>query len=243
MGDNDNVTKGVYIFDNKVAPWEGLSETESWIKKTRPFFHMISWEYGDISPKRNLTLVDWENQNLLSVIIIRHPIDRILAADANIQKRYPGLDSKDTHHEYETNKTVRHQYWWDYANGTSVMSTRNSNNFALRILSNPTECCDGSHTDRKYLHQAQSLLQRFTVILDQACLNDGMEALGQMLNLTLSWKTTKGIRDGNISSDDKSYRDRIGFDDVYEFLLEKNKLDIELYEWAKQRSFHSCSRR
>ena len=248
MGDRDNTTHGVYTFDRKNVPWNGPDETEKWIKKIRPFFHMISWEYGDGKPPKNLAVVNWEDPNLLSVIVVRHPIDRILAGDANVWKRYPGLQPKAQdklfHHEYETNMTIRYQYWWDYANGTSLTSTRSSNNFALRTLSDPNNCCDGKNTDRKYLYQAQSLIERFTIILDQTCLDDGLEALGQMLNLTLSWKknrkrdpTAAGVVHGLPSS----FRDRIGFDDVYDFLVEKNKLDIELYEWARERSLVECT--
>jgi len=250
LADNENITRGIYKIDRNTVPWDSHDETQAWIKKIRPYFHMIAWEYGDQKPlpPKSLMNVNWEDPNLLSVMIIRHPIERILAADANVFKRYPGLvpKAKDVlfHHEYETNMTLRHQYWWDYANGTSVMSTRNSNNFALRILSDPEKCCEGKNTDRKYLNQAQSFLEKFTIILDQPCLNDGMEALGQMLNLTLSWKKNRK-RDPTVagavdSSRPSSYRDRIGFDDVYEFLIEKNKLDIELYEWAKERSLVRC---
>ena len=37
-------------------------------------------------------------------------------------------------------------------------------------------------------------------------------------------------------------RERIGHDDVYEYLLEKNKLEIELYEYALERSLVKCDR-
>jgi hypothetical protein len=39
----------------------------------------------------------------------------------------------------------------------------------------------------------------------------------------------------------KSYRERIGYDDVYQFLMKRNKLDVELYQWAKQISLVICN--
>ena len=172
LSDNENITHGIYKADRHTVPWDNEDETEAWIKKIRPFFHMISWEYGDQKPlpSKSLMKVNWEDPHLLSVMIIRHPVERILAADANVFRRYPGLvpKAKDVlfHHEYEANMTLRHQYWWDYANGTSVMSTRNSNNFALRILSDPENiscerlglCVNRAHCETAYVMSGRLLM-------------------------------------------------------------------------------------
>jgi hypothetical protein len=122
-----------------------------------------------------------------------------------------------------------------------VFAKTNTNNYALRVLSS-NECCDGTESDIRSFEQARALLKRFTVILDIDCLNEGLSELGKILNITLDCNTaltcSKAVQ---TVAARPSYADRIGFDDVYQFLLEKNKYDIELYEWAKQRSLIKCN--
>lgn len=36
-------------------------------------------------------------------------------------------------------------------------------------------------------------------------------------------------------------RAQVGDDEVYDFLLERNRLDIELYEWSKTISLVNCA--
>jgi hypothetical protein len=65
-------------------------------------------------------------------------------------------------------------------------------------------------------------------------LDEGIQALGDVL----------GILPQNIVSKKRDHppiEQRIPYPDVYEFLKERNRLDIELYEWTKSRSLVDCS--
>ena len=173
---------------------------------------------------------------MISVFVIRHPISRLLAGDGEVNRFYPtGLET-------EPNETLRHEYWWDYANGTdNKLAKVNTNNYAMRVLSS-NNCCDGTESDVRYFQQAKALMERFTIILDIECLDDGLRELGKVLNVTFDCeKNISCLKAKKKVAARKSYAERVGFDDVYQFLLEKNKYDIELYEWARQRSLVKCN--
>jgi hypothetical protein len=186
---------------------------------------MISWEYGIKDPDPPLadfnTSTDWENQNLLSVIIMRNPIDRLLAGDGWISKYYPAI--------LKGNAT--REEWRQYMN--TSRGNKNTNNYALRTLAGKG-CCDGAETNRKHLDVAKGLISRFSIVLDIACLNEGLDALADLLNITVTQK-------GRKSRKHKDAKARIGNDDVYDFLVERNKLDIELFDWSKSLSLVDCS--
>ena len=129
----------------------------------------ISWEFGhqEYHHPELYEVNAWENPRIVSILILRHPIDRLLAFD--------GYASK-VHGEVR-NRTD--QQWWEEAN-----EPVHSNNFALRVLSTSHHCCQGKDTDRKYLEMAKRLVNRMTFVLDQDCLNDNLRELGKQLNLT-----------------------------------------------------------
>jgi hypothetical protein len=212
---NDEQAESIPDFDAKeydptrsaYRPWS-YNDTSQYIAINRKYFHMVSWEFG-ILPKPSLHATNWEDPNLVSVAIIRHPISRLLAGDG-IKNSFNLTTEKG---------------WWDYSNGTD-----HCDNFCLRRLSDrPSECCQGEFTSRTHLKAAKKLLQRFTFVIDIACLDAGMEAMAWELGFELP----------EIPAADHStnlpYRERVGFDDVYDFLLSQNKLDIELYEWSKKK--------
>lgn len=216
MGDRSNLMNGTFPSD---WPWT-RDETAAHVAEVRPYFHFVSWEFGQ-QRRRPLSGTEWESPHLLSMIVMRHPIDRLLAGDGAVFRRYPGL--------LAGNGTL--DQWWAYATDST---RRNTNNYALGILSE-RGCCDGGETDPKYLEQAKALLRRFTVVLDQDCLDEGLDAFARLANLTVeAGRRRRG------KTPPPPARDRIGHDDVYEFLLEKNRLDIELYEWSKSLSLVKC---
>ena len=98
--------------------------------------------------------------------------------------------------------------------------------------------------------RAVSILDRFTVVLDIDCLHEGIQALANLLGLDQKrihdslLKNEKGrISKGKTKTHQKqrsSLKDRIGYQDVYEYLLEKNKWDIKLYEYSKSVSLVRC---
>ena len=217
----DNVTDPNFPESNK--PWT-REETSKNVAIVRKYFHMLSMEFGYSQkslPHPPLSVMDWENPNLFSVIVMRDPISRLLAGDGWVNKNFPDIS--------RGNATEKD--WWGYANNTWF-----TNNYALRVLAGDG-CCDGAKTDPTYLENAKALMERFSIVLDMECIAEGIEAVGSLLNITLARKDLlrkkKYIR--------PSSRERIGHDNVYEFLLDKNRLDIELYEWSKNLALVKCS--
>lgn len=169
-----------------------------------------------------LSDTDWENPNLVSMLVIREPLSRSLAGDALMQQMYPGIFVHD-------NATITE--WWDFARNPT-----HTNNFALRVLSANHSCCSGETTDRSFLEQAKEQIRRFTFVLDIDCLEHGLEKIAEQLEFELHhWDQSE-----DKNHDHSPVKDRIPFPDVYEFLQKRNKLDIELYEWAKERALVDC---
>jgi len=255
-------------------PWS-YDHTEKFIRYIRPYFHMVSWEFGG-PPKRPISETNWEHPELCSVIITRDPISRLLAGDGITSKKYPGF----------SNGTLSHDKWWEFA-----IDDKNTDNFFLRLLGgqkykkNPnfvhtnrrnlrenknenynnnvttTITLNGTENDsnndeifvppplynplyKKDYDHGVELLHRFTYVLDIQCLNEGMMELANQLNLNIK------NMNATIQSNTKTHKatkhstsslERIGFEDVYEYLVEKNKWDIELYEYSKSISLVKCS--
>jgi len=136
---------------------------------------------------------------------------------------FPGLKSS----------TATEKQWQSYAN-----YDRNTNNYALRILAG-NGCCDGENTDRKHLEAAKSLLRRLTFVLDIECLDDGMLALAEILNIAIDERKLE--RKAAKRKKHKPSHERIPYHNVYKRLATKNQLDIELYEWSRGISLVNCS--
>lgn len=213
MQDKDYNTTTSYTFPQS---WR-QNETSTQIVLARQSYHFLSWEYA-YAPKIPLSETEWENRNLLSMIVMRDPITRLLAGDGWVRRVFPNV--------YAGNAS--HSEWWDFAK-----SPRNDN-YALRILAG-NGCCQGADTNRTHLQTAKELIQRVSLVLDIACLSQGMEAVASLINITLEPSRKSGGRAH------ASARERIGHDDVYEYLVKKNQLDIELYEWSKQFALVNCT--
>jgi len=232
------------------VPW-WKNETGPFIESIRPYFHMISWEYGSVGSllkyKRSLDDPDWEHPFLLSVAITRDPLSRMMAGDRIINDKYEGIEDNN----------LSQKGWWDYAAYDNMDQT---DNFFLRMLSGqvrPTRTeSQTTHTNhieegiprttkemmelfptelyRTHFEHARSVLGNFTVVLDIACLDEGFEALGNLLHMDLP------PADSRKHPPRPSDRERIGHDDVYEYLLAKNRWDIALYEYSKTISLVEC---
>jgi cytoskeletal protein RodZ len=213
MKDKDYNTTTSYSFPQS---WR-RNETSTQIALARQSYHFLSWEYV-YAPKIPLSETEWENRNLLSMIVMRDPMTRLLAGDGWVRRVFPNV--------YAGNAS--RSEWWDFAK-----SPRNDN-YALRILAG-NGCCQGADTNRTHLETAKELIQRVSLVLDIACLSQGMEAVASLLNITLQPSRNSG---GHAHA---SARERIGHDDVYEYLVKKNQLDIELFEWSKQFALVNCS--
>ena len=117
---------------------------------------------------RSLDVTNWEYPNLVSMIVMRDPIERFLAYG----KCYMPLDK----HQYPTESlgpggyfkgdhpvdgnATQIQLWWEYANAECA------DNYALSVLAD-SPCTNGSDTSVQCLEGAKTLLRRFTFILDQ----------------------------------------------------------------------------
>lgn len=155
---------------------------------------------------------------IVSIVIMRHPMERLLAGDAMAEARY-GKPSHRTSLQ-----------WWKYAHDDAY-----TNNYALRVFSG------GDTTTEKGLEMAKSLLSKMTYIMDQECLNDNMAVLGEKLG----WKMNKLFQrfqaKDRMRQKRQSARERIANDTLYDFLVKRNKNDIALYEWSKSKSLVVCS--
>lgn len=188
----------------------------------RPYFHFMSMEYPRWG---NLHHMNWEYENLVSMIVMRDPLDRFLAGGKCGGYHNTIINEADPDPE---NEEVQRLYW-DYANDSCA------DNYALRVLAKD-KGCNAKNMNECY-ETAKSLLQRFTFILDEECLDESMEAMGDQLGLQI---TSEGFESRHHHYH-KTARERINNETLYEFLLDKFYYDIELYEWSKSLSVVTCS--
>merc|ERR1712224_1141697 len=185
--------------------------------------------------------------------VARDPVSRLLAGDANSCRNYAGYLS----HE------LSHERWWDFA---VYDQGKNTDNFFLRILTT-TPMVPRTSDQKKirnhvregvnrttdeimelfptginetHFEHGKALLDRFTVVLDIACLEEGMDALARMLGLELPAKDKRMNSHPKVGN---TSQETIGYDDVYEYLLAKNRWDIALYEYSKTISLVQCGER
>jgi len=214
----------------KASPFDGkhqvgkevsYNETKEWVSFWRQYYHFVSGEYPDWD--KTLHQTNWEYENLVSMIVMRNPLERFLAGGkcGGFQKKIPDDPSNETQDTY-----------WEYANSECA------DNYALRVLTREP-CVQGANTSSECLQGAKDLLNRITFILDQSCLNESVEAFGSALHLNFT-------KDGFESRlhhwhANLSVRDRFGNDTLYEYVQTRFRRDIELYEWSKNRSIVLCN--
>jgi hypothetical protein len=182
----------------------------------REHFHAWSWEYGKI-PDPPLKGVDWEDPSVLSVIVMREPMERSLAGDGWVNKNFGAV---------EVNRTL--EQWWGLAE--SYMT----NNFALDRLT-AANCAFGENTGEACLDEAKALLSRFTVVLDTACLTEGLEALEKLLGFSAMEYPKERLHHKH-----PSVRDRLPNEEIYNFIERRMQRDIELYNFSKTLRLVDC---
>jgi hypothetical protein len=199
---------------DKACMTKGMTDLNfsKWKKK----YGFWSLEYRAPLKKYPLSSGDWKRDDVISVVIMRNPLDRLLAGDAMAEEKY-GRPSDRTA-----------QQWWEYAHDDAF-----TNNYALRVFS------DGD-TSEIGLEKAKGFLSGMTHILDQACLNDNMKKLGKILKWDMKELFERSRSRQIILKQRQSARQRIGNDTLYEFLVKQNKHDIQLYEWSKRKSLVVC---
>ena len=171
---------------------------------------------------------NWEYENLVSMIVMRDPIERFLAGG----KCGPYHKHKGEETGIDGDPTNENQaLYWEYANAECA------DNYALRILVEDQHCINGAETSLACLESAKRLLRRFTFIIDQACLNDSLIAVGKELHLNI---TNATLPTSSHSYVHPSVRERLSNDTLYEFLQHRFRRDIELYQWSKTQSIVQC---
>ena len=96
------------------------NDTAAWVAFWRPYFHFMSMEYR-YYPKPSLHTTNWEYENLVSMIVMRDPMERFMSGGkcGGFQKQIPEDPTEDTQELY-----------WEYANSACA------DNYALRVLAN-----------------------------------------------------------------------------------------------------------
>ena len=87
---------------------------------------------------------------------------------------------------------------------------------------------------REDLEYAQRWLSRVTVVVDQQCLGSTMKSLFSDMGWPIPEKVKDSRQHGNTT------RALIGNDTLYRELLQRNRLDIELYQWGKRIAWKRC---
>jgi hypothetical protein len=202
----------------------GLTYNDAQVLVTtfRPYFHFMSMEYPRWG---NLHNMNWEYPTLVSMIVMRNPLDRFLGGGKCGRFHNSIINESDPDPE---NPEVQRLYW-EYANDNCA------DNYALRVLAEKPRC-DASSMEECF-QSAKSLLERFTFVLDEECLDESMEAMGNQLGLQI---TADGF-ESRKHHYHATARERINNETLYEFLMEKFHYDVALYEWSKNMSVVRCS--
>ena len=164
------------------------------------------------------------------MIVMRDPIERFLAGGRcgpYHEGKEKGLDGDPT------NDPENQALFWEYANAECA------DNYALRVLVNDDHCINGADTSLACLESAKNLLKRFTFIIDQACLNDSLVAVGKELHLNITDSEFRHSLN-KLRNRPTSLKERIKNDTLYEFLQHRFRRDIELYQWSKTKSIVQC---
>jgi hypothetical protein len=123
----------------------------------RPYFHFMAMEYPRWG---NLHNANWEYENLVSMIVMRNPLDRFLAGGKCGRFHNSVINEADPEPSEEVQRL-----FWEYANDGCA------DNYALRVLANTAQC--SKRNMNVCFESAKSLLRRFTFILDEDCLDEG----------------------------------------------------------------------
>lgn len=81
------------------------SRTSSSLSSTLPSWGIVPPPSPRQPSLASLCSTEWENPHLLSILIVRHPLQRMLAGDAYVEKYYPGL--RQGRGTYEQ--------WWNFS--------------------------------------------------------------------------------------------------------------------------------
>jgi len=234
-------------------PWRS-DETAANAETVRQYFHMITWQF-DAPPRTPLTETQWEDAHLFSIMVMRDPMERMLAGGEYMTRYFPnvlhGNASVEELTQFSHSDRTENNVLRILANEhccpvqEDAVDSHNTNPFISPILTTPP-----TPIDRTHLEAAKALLRRFSVIIDMECLSETLQLLAQNeWNITLGPMTMPATSEPPPSSlstkttttTAATPREIIGNDAIYEYLLQKNELDVELYQWSKSVSYLDCS--
>ena len=192
----------------------------------RQGYGFVSSEFqGAVKAGWNWTSVEWERPDLVSVVVVRDPMDRLFSEDGTAISEFGETRDRDW------------RAWERYAH------SRYTDNFALRVFGYvPLD----RKVTRRDMEVAKAWLRRATVIIDQACFSSTVRELFRQIG----WHKLKGPgfqlkRSSRIKHHagvrEKSNRALIGNETIYRELESRNALDIELYRWAKKKAWKVCN--
>ena len=168
----------------------------------------------------SLATGDWESPRVVSLLIVRDPIERLLSGDGVVTSLFGD-------HRSEQGRTAAQ--WWAYANNNAF-----TKNYQLCILSNMVET-----SLPEALQKAKQLTKRFTFVLDQACLDANLLMLARLLD----WeRPTSRQLDWNflMRKNRPTVAQEINNATLLAYLQTRNQADIEFYNRAKQLSLVQC---
>ena len=174
--------------------------------------------------------VPWDSERVVFITVWRHPMTRLLSL-AGTEKKFPEINYRCSVHRLDCPA--------DYTN--YVQNGRKYNdNYALRMLANkyhglpPLTVAD--------VEVAKARLRNFSLIL----IEEWMPETSKLLCAFLKWKDCTSVlgKKRTVSPTalkSKSPRERIQNDTLYADLLERNRMDIELYHYARTLALEQMS--
>ena len=224
------------------SPWRA-DETSDNIQAVRKFWHLIDWYNYDAdvmenavdgaatsdagqavvdSEPRLLADTNWQDPNLISILVMVDPMTRLLEDSwAFFERTFPTEDVPYIIKDH----SVGSKPWLTFVQ-------ESPQNYVVQQLGQ-------RHSDpirikpKVLVAQAKDLLKRFTFVLDSACLEQGVQQVADILEITVddplpdrnnaTWTPSKSMPA-----------------DVYRRLMQLNQLDIELYQWSKTISLVQC---
>eukprot|EP00588_Corethron_pennatum_P030934 CAMPEP_0194338478 /NCGR_PEP_ID=MMETSP0171-20130528/79721_1 /TAXON_ID=218684 /ORGANISM="Corethron pennatum, Strain L29A3" /LENGTH=297 /DNA_ID=CAMNT_0039102625 /DNA_START=246 /DNA_END=1135 /DNA_ORIENTATION=- len=130
-------------------PWIGAEETARAAAALGAAYHFVGWEFRGFPGRGALGGTHWEDPGVVSVVVLRDPLSRLLAGTGYFGHRFG----------YGPERFTRAD-WWAYARSAQT------DNYALRILAADRGCCAGADTERRHLEAAKALISRTTYVLD-----------------------------------------------------------------------------
>jgi len=171
----------------------------------------VNWEFR-APPRPPLSTFDWETEQVTSILVVRDPLERLLADDGYHSRFGPVSDGQNWYRKWT------HESWDAY------LASEFTDNYQLRILANGARDATG-------LAAAQALATRFTYIIDLACLDYSLEAIAPQLGWTFERRPHHRLA---------PITERFGNTTRLALFKQRNEFDISFYRWAQKKSVVVC---